>query len=165
MDRNELRDQLMVPILQWTSLGRQLQALVSGSMEVIWERSHGLLRSLPTLFAGQGTELYLMSSEKVVVPVEALGTTLAALQSQMQQFLSQTAATTSALAGDAMTVGSSVLPAPSTPENQDELGEHLLALLLAWYQLSGRLAFVAEQGLQPLLRQVQDNAARLTKRS
>ena len=94
-----------------------------------------------------------------------LGTTLAALQSEMQQFLSQTAATTSALAGDVLAVGRSVLPASSTPENQGEPGEHLLALLLAWYQLSGRLACAAEQGLQPLLRQVQDNAVRLTKRS
>ena len=44
MTQEELRDQLLSPVLQWTRLGRQSSELIVGSLEVISERSNGLLR-------------------------------------------------------------------------------------------------------------------------
>ena len=44
MNREELRDQLMAPVLQWTALGRQSSELMTGSLAVIHQRSNRLLR-------------------------------------------------------------------------------------------------------------------------
>jgi hypothetical protein len=41
------------------------------------------------------------------------------------------------------------------------LGEAMIGAALCWYQVFGRAAEVAEQGLRPILRQVTDNAERL----
>lgn len=165
MTRNELRDQLMAPVLQWISLGRQLQALTSGSIDVIWQRSDGLRHSLPLLSTQQWAELVIMSGEKVVVPIEALGTTFAALQSEMQQFLSQTVTTTSELVSETLAAAHHLAGQKGlSDERQPSPVEPLLRLVLHWYQLSGRLASVGERGIQPLLKQVRDNAERLEKR-
>ncbi|HNI74443.1 MAG TPA: hypothetical protein PLX65_13120, partial [Accumulibacter sp.] len=136
------------------------------SMDVIWQRSDGLRRSLPVLSAEQWAELVIMSGEKVIVPIEALGTTLIALQSEMQQFVSQTVSSSTALVSETVTAAQHRLGQKNALEaHQPSPGEQLLGLMLQWYQLSGRLASVGERGLQPLLRQVKDNADRLEKRN
>ncbi len=163
MNREELRDQLFAPVLQWTRLGRQVNALMIGSMEVIWLRSNGLLRSWPIPDEQQWAEVLAMTKEKIEVPIEALGATVVALHGETQQFLAQTRETSGALVSGALSLAtgrgsgeSETLPAA--------LGDPLINLALGWYQLWGRAAEVTEQGLRPILRQVQDNASRLGQR-
>ena len=105
-----------------------------------------------------------MSKEKVVVPIEALGATAAAVHGETQQFLAQTREASAALVSGALSLATGRGSGESEPL-PTALGDPLINLALGWYQIWGRAAEVAEQGLRPILRQVQDNASRLGQRA
>ncbi len=160
MHREELRDQLLSPVLQWIRLGRQTSELMVASMAVISERSNGLLRGATLRDSHDWNEMGRMTREKVTVPLASAVAMTSALQGELQQFLTQISEATLAVASSAMTLTSS-RSAEDLSARQAALGSSLLDVALIWYQLSGRAAEVAEQGLRPILRQVKDNAQRL----
>ncbi len=163
MHREELRDQLLAPILQWIRLGRQTSQLMVASLEVIGERSNGLLRGATLRDSHDWNEMGLMTREKVEIPLEAVGAMASALQSEVQQFLTQISEATLAVASSSLTLASSRNPEDFSAR-QAALCSSLLSVALSWYQLSGRTAAVAEQSLRPILRQVRDNSQRLRAR-
>jgi hypothetical protein len=83
-----------------------------------------------------------------------------ALQSEMQQFGSEIGQATLSVAGGVMAVATS-RSVEEFGARQLALGEAMIVAALSWYQVFGRAAEVAEQGLRPILRQVTDNAERL----
>jgi len=161
MNREELRDQLLWPVLQWIRLGRQTSELMTRSLEVIGERSNSLLRGATLREPHDWAEMGLMTSEKVTISLEALAAMTSALQSEMQRFLTQTSEATLAVASSALTLATSSRGAEDFSARQAALRTSLLSVAMSWYQLSGRAAEVAEQSLRPILRQVQDNSQRL----
>lgn len=160
MHRDELRDQLLSPVLKWIRLGRQSSELMVGSMEVIAQRSNGLLRGAMLRERHDWAEIGQMTHEKLTVPLQALASMTSSMQSEAQQFLTQASAATLAVAGSAMTLASS-RSLEDFSARQTALCSSMLNFAMTWYQLSGRTAEVAEQGLRPILRQVKDNAQRL----
>lgn len=163
MNREELRDQLLSPVLQWIRLGRQSSELMVRSMEVISERSNGLVRGVTLRDSHDWAEMGLMTREKVTVPLESAAAMTSALQSQAQRFLTQISEATLAVVSSTMTLASS-RSSEDFSARQTALCSSLLGVALSWYQLSGRAAEVAEQGLRPILRQVRDNSRRLDVR-
>jgi hypothetical protein len=161
MKREQVRDQLLAPVLQWTRLGRQANKLMVGSMEVISYRSSRLFRGATLREQHDWPEMGLMAKEKIAVPIEAAVAMTSALQSETQQFVSEIGQATLTVAGSMMALATS----RSTEEfgaRQLALGEAMIGAALSWYQVFGRAAEVAEQGLRPILRQVTDNAERLS---
>ncbi|MEF8748886.1 MAG: hypothetical protein V5B31_13875 [Candidatus Accumulibacter propinquus] len=161
MNREELRDQLMAPVLQWTALGRQSSELMTGSLAVIHQRSNRLLRGATLREAHDWAEMGAMTHEKVTVPLESAVAMATALQNEAQQFVTQTTEASLAVAGSAMALFGS-RSADEFGARQLALGQALANVALCWYQLYGRAAAVAEQGMRPILRQVRDNAQRLS---
>lgn len=163
MTQEELRDQLLSPVLQWTRLGRQSSELIVGSLEVISERSNGLLRGAMLRDPHDWNEMGLMTKEKLTVPIEAAVAMLSAIPSQVQQFVSESTAASSAVAGSALALASSRSPAEFSAR-QAAFCSALTGLAVNWYQLWGRAGAVVEEGLRPILRQVKSNAERLGDR-
>ncbi|MBL8396124.1 MAG: hypothetical protein JNK99_15495 [Candidatus Accumulibacter sp.] len=163
MNREEVRDQLLAPVLQWIRVGRQTNRLMIRSMEVIGQRSNRLLRGTTLREKHDWGEMGAMTREKVAVPLEAVVAMSSAMQSEAQQFLAEGSQATLAVVGSAADLAAS----RSTDEfrtRQAALGEAMLGVALCWYQLWGRTAEVVGQGLRPILRQVEDNANRLGTR-
>ena len=63
MNREEVRDQLLAPVLQWTRLGRQFNQGMLASMEVITQRSYGLLRGHTSGDGHDWEEMALMTRD------------------------------------------------------------------------------------------------------
>lgn len=156
MNREEVRDQLLAPVLQWIRVGRQSSRLLVGSMEVVGERSQQLLRGATLRQRHDWQEMGVMTREKVAVPLEAAVAMASAMQSEAQDFVAEAGEKAIALAGSRSGEDFSA--------RQAAFGEALLASALCWYQLWGRAAEVVEQGMRPILRQVEDNAGRLGTR-
>ncbi len=156
MNREEVRDQMLAPVLQWVRVGRQTSRLMVGSMEVVGQRSHRLLRGAMLRERHDWSEMGAMTREKVAVPLESAAAVASAMQSEAQQFLTRSSEALLAVAGSRS--------ADEFMTRQAAFGEALLGAALNWYQLWGRTAAVVEQGLRPILRQVEDNAERLGER-
>ncbi|MCM8594984.1 hypothetical protein [Accumulibacter sp.] len=161
MNREELRDQLLAPVLAWTRLGRQTSALIVASMEVIGSRSSTLIRANTLRGSHDWPEMCTMTSEKLTVPLQAMLAMASAMQTETRQFLAEAGEAAAALASGAvgMTASGGAGEERGAPA---DLGHLLISSALVWYQLWGRAAEVLEQGLQPILRQVQSNADRLS---
>ena len=163
MDREELRDQLLAPVLQWIRLGREVNALMLRSLEAVGECSTTLLRSATLRERPDWSALGAMNWGKATIPLESAVAMGWALQSEMQHFLSESSEAGVALAGNAIrlaTIGS----VEDFRKRQAPLGDALLKMAMPWYQLSGRAAEVLEQGLQPMLRAEGGNAGRPGRR-
>ena len=158
MDREELRDQLLAPVLQWIRLGREVNALMLRSLEAVGECSTTLLRERPDWSA-----LGAMNWGKATIPLESAVAMGWALQSEMQHFLSESSEAGVALAGNAIRLATSS-SVEDFRKRQAALGDALLKMAMPWYQLSGRAAEVLEQGLQPMLRAEGGNADRPGRR-
>ncbi|MBP6708685.1 MAG: hypothetical protein KA223_05955 [Candidatus Accumulibacter sp.] len=163
MNREEVRDQMLAPVLQWVRVGRQTSRLMVGSMEVVGQRSHRLLRGAMLRERHDWSEMGAMTREKVAVPLESAAAVASAMQSEAQQFLTRSSEALLAVAGSAAVLAGS-RSADEFMTRQAAFGEALLGAALNWYQLWGRTAAVVEQGLRPILRQVEDNAERLGER-
>ena len=163
MNREEVRDELLAPVLQWIRVGRQSSRLLVGSMEVVGERSQQLLRGATLRQRHDWQEMGVMTREKVAVPLEAAVAMASAMQSEAQDFVAEAGEKAVALAGSVAALAGS-RSGEDFSARQAAFGEALLASALCWYQLWGRAAEVVEQGMRPILRQVEDNAGRLGTR-
>lgn len=163
MDREQLRDQLLAPVLQWTRLGRKSNALMLRSLEMIGECSATLLRSATLRERPDWSELAAMTREKATVPLESAVAMGWALQSEMQQFLTENSEASVAVAGCAVRLATGG-SGEDSGRQQAALGDALLNLAIPWYQLSGRVAEILEQGLQPMLRDALGNSEGLARR-
>jgi hypothetical protein len=163
MNPEELRDQLLAPLLQWTRLGRQSSELMTGSLAVIWERSNDLRRGVMLQQQHDWNEMGLMTKEKVTVPIEAVVAMGQAMHAEALQFVPASGQAALAVAGSAAALASSRSGAAFCA-GQAALYRSLLDSAIHWYQLWGRAATVAEAGLRPILRQVNGNAQRLGDR-
>lgn len=162
MNREELRDQLLAPVLQCTRLGRQTNQLMVASNEVISQRSSRLLRAGPTTGQAVCAEVALMVQEKVEVPLESAIAMASAMIPAAQRFWTHAAESTLACGSDSVSLLGS-RSADDFRARQGALATTLINATLGWFQLWGVAADVASQGLQPILRQVNANAARLAK--
>ncbi|TLD43972.1 MAG: hypothetical protein FAZ92_03777 [Accumulibacter sp.] len=104
-----------------------------------------------------------MTREKVAVPLEAAVAMASAMQSETQAFVAEAGEKAIALAGSVAALTGS-RSGEDFSDRQAAFGEALRASALCWYQLWGRAAEVVEQGMRPVLRQVEDNAGRLGTR-
>jgi hypothetical protein len=163
MNREEVRDQLLAPVLQWIRVGRQSSRLLVGSMEVVGERSQQLLRGATLRQRHDWQEMGIMTREKAAVPLAAAVAMASAAQSEAQDFVAEAGEKAIALAGSMAALAGS-RSGEDFSACQAAFGEALLASALCWYQLWGRAAEVVEQGMRPVLRQVEDNAGRLGTR-
>ena len=152
MDREELRDQLLAPVLQWIRLGRQGNALMLRSLEVVGQCSTSLLRSATLRERPDWSELGAMLREKGTVSLESAVAMGWALQGEMQQFLTESSEASVAVAGSAVRLATGG-SGEDFATRRAALGDALLNLAIPWYQLSGRAAEVLAQGLQPMLRE------------
>ncbi|WP_291986831.1 hypothetical protein [Candidatus Accumulibacter sp. ACC007] len=163
MNREELRDQLLAPVLQWTRLGRQTSRLMTASTAVISYRSRRLLRAGALTRRADWAEAALMTREKVEVPLESATAMAAAMLPAMQQFWTHAGQSMLACTSDSLSLVCS-RNSEQFRERQAELGTTLINVTVGWFRLLGSVADVASQGVAPVLRQVQANAARLEKR-
>ena len=160
MTREDLRDELLAPFLQWTRLGRQMNQMMLASIEVITQRSYGLLRGHTAAEGHDWADMGLMTSEKVSVPIESLVAMATAMPAEVWKFWTRSGEAMSACASGALSLASS-RSADELRERQAQFGQALLGSALVCYQLAGSAATVADAGLAPVLRQVLDNAERL----
>ena len=160
MNREEVRDPVLAPVLQWTRLGRQFNQGMLASMEVITQRSYGLLRGHTSGDGHDWEEMALMTREKVAVPLEGLAAMASALPGEVASFWTRTGEAMAACAGSAMSLAAS-RSVEDLRERQADLGEALVGSALAWYALFGSAATLTDAALAPLIRQVKDNAERL----
>lgn len=160
MNREEVRDQLLAPVLQWTRLGRQFNQGMLASMEVITQRSYGLLRGHTSADGHDWEEMALMTREKVAVPLEGLAAMMTTLPGEVARFWTRTGEAMAACAGSAMSLAAS-RSAEDLRARRTQFGEALVGSALAWYQLFGSAATLTDAALTPLIRQVRDNAERL----
>ncbi len=163
MNREEFRDQLLAPVYQWTSLGRQSSKLMVAAGEVVSLRYRRLLWRSPHAETYDWAELAQMTKEKVIVPMEcaaAMGSVLPVLTAN---FVVQTGGALLACARAAASV--------ATSHGKEEMVEHaqtlchaLRAVVATCWQLGGCTAELASAGVVPLLRQVSENSHRLGRR-
>lgn len=163
MDREELRDHLLAPVLAWTRLGRQMSELMVGSMNVIGDRSHQLMRSFTWREAHDWSEMSQMAREKLAVPLESAAAVAAVVPSHVQRCVVETTQTLLACTTSAASLATSVVGG-DFQTSQREFADALLRAGLVWYRMWGSAAEIGEEALQPVLRQVKSNAARLGKR-
>ena len=163
MNREELRDQLLAPVLQWTRLGRQSSRLMTGSGAVISYRSWRLLRTSPLSRQADWAELGLMASEKVEVPLESATVMAAAMLPAAQQLWTHAGQSMLALTSDSMALACS-RSAEDFSQRQAALTATLINASVGWFRLFGSAAEIAGLGLAPVLRQVEANAQRLGTR-
>lgn len=163
MKREELRDDLLVPVYRWTSLGRQSNKLMVAAGEVIHLRYRRLLWTDARSDVFDWTEVAQMTKEKVVVPMESAVAMSRALTAQTAAFVAQT--------GGALLACASAATSLVRSDSRQEVAEHtrslsraLSAIGVTLWQSSGCLAEVASAGLAPLLRQVNENVERLRGR-
>jgi hypothetical protein len=160
MNREQVRDQLLAPVLKWTRLGRQTSRLMVASMAVISHRRRRLMRAGQISGASEWTELALMTHEKIQTPLESAVAMTAAIQTEAQQFLTQGGTTALTVVGGAMALASS-RNADEFRARQVALGEALIGAAVSWFQLYGSVAEIAAQSLQPVIRRVEANEERL----
>jgi hypothetical protein len=163
MNREELRDQLLVPVLQWTRLGRQSNRLMTGSSAVISYRTRRLLRAGAFSRQADWDEVARMTREKVEVPLQAATAMGVAMLPVVKQFWTHSGQSMLACSSDTLSLLGSRGP-DEFHARQADLCATLINAGVGWFRLFGSLAEVASQGVAPLLRQVQDNAERLEKR-
>jgi len=163
MNREELRDQLLAPVLQWTRLGRQTSRLMTASAAVISYRSRRLLRAGALSRQADWAEVAQMAREKVEVPLESATAMAAAMLPAMYQFWTHAGQSMLACTNDSVALASS-RDSEDFRERQAELRTTLINASVGWFRIFGTVAEVASRGMTPLLRQVQANAERLEKR-
>ena len=163
MNREELRDQLLAPVLQWTRLGRQSSRLMTSSGAVISYRSRRLLRSSALSRQADWAELSLMAREKVELPLESATVMAAAMVPAAHQFWTHAGQSMLALTSDSMSLACS-RNAEDFRQRQAALTTTLINASVGWFRLFGTTAEIAGLGLAPILRQVETNARRLEAR-
>ncbi|EXI82474.1 MAG: hypothetical protein AW10_00582 [Candidatus Accumulibacter appositus] len=163
MNREELREQLLAPVLQWTRLGRQTSRLMTASNAVISYRSRRLLRAGAISRQADWDEVALMTREKVEVPLEAASAVAVAMLPAAKQFWTHAGLSMLACSSDSMSLLGS-RNAEEFRERQAELCATLINVGVGWWRAFGGLAEIGSQGMAPLLREVQANAERLAKR-
>ena len=163
MNREELRDQLLAPVLKWTRLGRQTNQLMTASSAVISYRSRRLMRALVRPRQADWTELTLMTREKMEVPLESAAVMVSVMAPAAQRCWTHAGQSMLACTSDTLSLAGSRSPAEFS-ERQAALSTTLINATVGWLQLWGTAAEIAGQGLTPVLRQVQSNAERLGKR-
>lgn len=160
MNREQIRDHLLAPVLKWTLLGRQTNRLMMASMTVISHRRRRLLRAGPIPGASDWAELALMTHEKLQIPIESAVAMTSAIQNEARQFLTQGSEVALTVVGGAMALATS-RSVDEFRARQVALGEALIGAAVSWFELYGSVAEVAVQGLRPVLRQVEANEKRL----
>ena len=160
MNREEVRDQLLAPVLQWSRLGRQLNQGMLASVEVVTHRSYGLLRGHTAAEGHDWEEMALMSREKITVPLEGLAAMATLLPTEVAKFWMRTGEAMLACTGSAMSLAAS-RSADDFKARQAQFGEALVGSALAWYQVFAGAAKLTDAALSPIIRQVRDNAERL----
>lgn len=163
MDREELRDQLLAPVLQWIRLGRESNALMLRSLELVGECSTTLLRSATLREHPNWSALGAMTRGQATVPMESAVAMGWALQNEMQQFLTESSEASVAVAGSTIRLATGG-GGEDFARRQAALGDALLNLAIPWYQLSGRAAEVLAQGLQPMLRETRGSSEEIDRR-
>ena len=163
MNREELRDQLLAPVLQWTRLGRQSSRLMTGSGAVISYRSRRLLRSSALSRQADWAELSLIAREKVELPLESAAVMAAAMVPAARHFWTHAGQSMLALTSDSMSLACS-RNAEDFRQRQAALTTTLINASVGWFRLFGTTAEIAGLGLAPILRQVETNARRLEAR-
>lgn len=163
MNREEVRDQLLAPVLQWTKLGRQINQAVLDSAEVVAQRSSGLLRGNKDGSGRDWKEVARMTREKVAVPLEGIGAMVKALPGETTRFWVRTGEVVAASASSVVSLAGS-RSVEDLRTRGARFGETLVDSALVWYQLFGSAATLTAAAVSPLVRQVRDNAERLGQR-
>ncbi|WP_300321046.1 hypothetical protein [Accumulibacter sp.] len=163
MNREELRDQLLEPVLQCTRLGRQASQLMVAASEVIDHRSRQLRRAGPIPGEAVWSEVALMTREKIDVPLESATAMATAMVPAVQRFWTHAAESMCALGSDSLSLASSP-DAEQFRIRQAALTTTIINAAVGWFQLWGVAADIASQGLKPVLRHTKANAERLAKR-
>ena len=160
MKREEVRDQLLAPLLHWTRLGRQLNQGLLASAEVAAQSSYGLWRGRAPIAERDCEELMRMTRENVGASLEGTAAMMTLLPSESAKFWTRTAQAMAACAGAAAASLASSRNGEDLQARQKQFGATLVGSALAWYQLYAMAAKLTEAGVAPLLRQVKDNAQR-----
>jgi hypothetical protein len=150
MNREELRDQLLAPVFQWTRLGRQTNRLMTGSSAVISYRTRRLLRAGAFSRQADWDEVARMTREKVEIPLQA-ATAMAAMVAMLpvvKQFWTHTGQSMLACSSDSMSLLGSRGP-EEFRERQADLCATLINASVGWFRVFGSLAEVASQGVAP----------------
>ena len=163
MTREELRDQLFAPVLQWTRLGRQSSRLMTASTAVLSYRSRRLLRAGAISRQADWDEVALMTREKVEVPIEAATAMAVAAVPAVRQFWTHAGLSMLACTSDTLSLAGS-RSADDFRERRVALCTTLINASVGWFRLFGTVAEIAGQGVSPVLRQVEANAERLARR-
>lgn len=163
MNREELRDHLLAPVLQWTQLGRQTSVLMTASGAVINARGRHLLRAGVFGHPADADEIARMAREKIDVPLESATAMAAAMVPAVSQFWTHAGVSMLAWVTDSVSLATSRTPEEFC-ERQEALRQTMINAGVGWFRVLGTAAEVVGQGVAPVLRQVQDNAARLDKR-
>jgi len=158
MKREEVRDQLLAPLLHWTRLGRQLNQGLLASVEVAAQSSYGLWRGHAP--AADCEQLTRMTRENFGASLAGSAAMMTLLPSESAKFWTRTAQAMAACAGAAASLASS-RNGEDLQARQTQFGATLVGSALAWYQLYATAARLTEAGMTPLLQQVKDNAQRL----
>lgn len=163
MTREELRDQLLASVLQWTRLGRQSSRLMTATTAVVSYRSRRLLRTGAMSRQADWDEVALMAREKVEVPLESATAMVSAMVPAAHQFWTHAGQSMMACTSDTLALASS-RSAEDFRERQAALCATWANASVGWFRLFGTVAEIAGQGVSPVLRQVEANAERLARR-
>ncbi|TXG79818.1 MAG: hypothetical protein E6R11_02120 [Rhodocyclaceae bacterium] len=160
MKREEVRDQLLSPLLQWIRLGRQLNQGMLSAIEVVAQSSYGLLSGRSRGSSKTWDEMLRITRENAGAQCEGMVAMMTLLPVESAMFWTQVAEATATCSGAA----ASMLASRNGEElqaRQAQFGAALVGGALTCYQLHATSANLTEAGVAPLLRQVRDNALRL----
>lgn len=163
MTRDELRDQMLAPVLKWTRLGRQVNEVAMASIEVGGQRGHRLLRAGMLREACDWSEWVRMVDEAIRVPLESAAAMASALPAAAQQCAVGSSETALACAGSALSLAASRSPAEFCAR-QDAFCRTWLGAAMNGYQWWGIWAEIIGQGLQPAQEAARIAADGLRKR-
>lgn len=164
MTREELRDQMLAPVLKWTRLGRQANEAAMASFELGGQRGHRLLRVGMFREACDWSEwTQVMVDEPVRLPLESAAAMASALPSAAQQWAVRHSEAVWVCAGSALSLSASRSPAEFTAR-QEAFCQTWLGAAMGAYQWWGVCAEILGQGLQPVQEAARIAADRLRKR-